>query len=342
MKRSTFKKLLIGFFLFAFILFLGLFNAAKPRILVLHSFSSTDPWSLEVDRGIRKVLKVNRNPISVKFHYLDAINSRRTGTLQVAVNEAVQAVARQKPDIVIAVDDEVNEMVASRYAGKGKPGIVFISTLQPPEKYGYAGAGNVSGIMEQLPLDAVRDTLLTARNGKPARIAVLAMDDETSRAELAQVRRHNWGPHTLTAVQVKNSFAEWREFVQRMADKADVLLVLSYGGLERGDGNREEIPGTELAAWIEKNSKPLPISICPSYVKEGGGLEVAPSPYDFGQKGMQMALKWVEAGRGTAAPPLALSPHFRVGIRKSLLSARGITMPPIYIEAARTADAFFD
>lgn len=339
MKRATFKKLLIGFFLFAFILFLGLFNAAKPRILVLHSFS--DPWSREVDRGIQKVLKENRHPISVKYHSLDVINSRRTGGLQVAVNEAVQAITREKPDIVIAVDDEANELVASRYAAKGKPGIVFLSTLQPPAKYGYAGAATVSGVMEQLPLDAVRDTLLTARNGKPARIAVLAMDDETGRAELAQVRSHNWAPHTLTAVQVKNSFPEWQVFVQQMADKADALLVLSYGGLEQGGGKRDEMPATELVSWLEKNSKPLPISICPSYVHEGGGLAVAPSPYDFGKKGMQIALKWVAARKGEAPPPVSFSPHFTVGIRQSLLAGRGITMPPIYIEAARIGEAYF-
>lgn len=96
-----------------------------------------------------------------------------------------------------------------------------------------------------------------------------------------------------------------------------------------------------LGAWIEKNAKPLPISICPSYVHEGGGLAVAPSPYDFGQKGMQMALKWVAARKGAAPPPVSSSPHFTVGIRQSLLAARGITMPPIYIEAARIGEAYF-
>ena len=341
MKMTTLKKLLTGFFLAAFILFLALFNGMKPRILVLHSFAQDDPWPIRVNAGINRVLRENRNPVNVKHHYLDVIKNRRTDTLQLAVNEALQAIERQKPDIVIAFDDEANEMVASRYAGKGKPRILFASTLQPPERYGYAGAANVSGVMEKLPLDAIRDAIHITLKGKPARIAVVAMDDETCRAELAQVQSYNWAPHRITAVQAKNSFPEWREFISGLAERADVLLVLSYGGLEKGSGSREEVPGTELVSWIEKNSKPLPISICPAYAEDGGGLEVAPSPSDFGLLGMNMALKWVEAGKGAPPPSIQSSHHFRIGMRKSLLEARGIIMPPIYVEAARTAEAWY-
>lgn len=340
MNRTTLKKLLIGFFLAAFILFLGLFNLTKPRILVLHSFSSDDPWSLEVNKGIQKVLKSNRNPVTVKYHYLNVTANKQDSRLQIAIGEAHQAIARQKPDILIAVDDEANELVAKDYAGKGAPRVVFVSTLQPLEKYGYAGAANVSGIVEQLPLDAVRDTLLTARNGKAARIAVLGMDDVTCRAELAQVQSYNWAPHRLVVTRAVNSFPDWQQFTRQVADKADVLLVLSYGGLERGNGDRRELPGNELAVWLEKNAESLPISICPTYVQDGGGLAVTPAPVDFGQKAMQMALAWVAAGKGAAAPPVISSPHFRVGMRQSLLDARGITMPTIYIEAARIGDAY--
>jgi len=341
MNRSTLKKLLIGLFLVAFIILLGLFNATKPRILVLHSFSSEDPWPLAVDAGIKKILKANRNPVSVKYHYLDVIKNQHSGGLQVAINEAHQAIARQKPDILIAVDDEANEMVAKRYAGKGTPRVLFVSTLHPLEKYGYAGAENVTGIAEQLPLDAVRDAAFLVHNGNAVRIAALSVDDETGRAELAQVKSFAWGPHRLVASYGAKTFSEWQQFVERMADKADILLVLSYDDLKRKESDSRVVPRTESVVWLEKNARPVPISICPAYVENGGGLAISPSPSDFGQKGMQMALQWVAARKDAAPPPVAVSFHFKVGIRKSLLAARGITMPPIYIEAARIGDAYF-
>lgn len=341
MTRSLVKKLLVGAFLAAFILLLGSFNVGKARIMVLHSFSQDQSWSRDVDSGIRKVLKTNRLPVTVKWHYLGLESNQQGDHLENAVTEAERAISQANPDILIAVDDESNKYVASSFAGKGKPKILFVAILQPPKQYGYGGADNATGIVEQLPLEAVRDALLTARKGKPARIAVLAMDDVTGRAELAQVQSFNWGPHRLTAVQASNSFVEWQKFTTRMAGQADVLLVMSYGGMKRGNGDDREMPRKEIAAWIEKNAGPLPLGICETFVEDGGGLGITPAPVDFGQQAMGMALKWIQAPKGTAPPPVTSSPHFRVGLRRSVLASRGIEMPPIYIEAARIGDAYF-
>ena len=339
--RSLLKKILIGAFLAAFIILLGSFNIGKPRIMVLHSFSQDQPWPRDVDSGIRKVLETNRLPVTVKWHYLGLEENQQGDHLENAVTVAQRAISQTDPDVLIAVDDESNKYVASSFAGKGKPKIIFVAILQPPEKYGYVGSGNVTGILEQLPLDAVRDAILTARKGRSARIAVLAMDDVTGRAELAQVHSFNWGPHRLTALHASNSFAEWQKFTSQVAGQADVLLIMSYGGLERGNGDHREMPRREIAPWIEKNAGPLPLGICETYVEDGGGLGVTPAPVDFGQRAMQTALKWIQAPKGTAPPPVTSSPHFRVGLRKSLLASRGIEMPQIYIEAARTGDAYF-
>jgi hypothetical protein len=341
MTIGIFKKILIGAFLAAFIILLGSFNSGKPRILVLHSFSKNLPWCRDVDAGIQKVLKSNRNPVSVSWHYLDFDTSKTIAFQQNSIQEALRAIQRIKPDILIAVDDESNSYIASSFAGKSSPKVVFVAALQPPEQYGYAGAGNVSGIKELLPLAAVHDALLTARKGKAARIAVIGMDDDTGRAELDQVRSFSWAPHRLTLFQAHNNFAEWQKFTQQAADQADVLLVLSYGGLELGNGDHALVPRGQIGAWIEKNSRALPLGICETFVEDGGGLGVTPAPIDFGQQAMQMALKWVEAPKGAAPPPVTFSPHFRIGLRSSVLAVRGIEMPPIYVEAARIGNAYF-
>jgi len=341
MTRSLLKKLLIGTFLVAFILMLGSFNVGKPRIMVLHSFSQNLSWSRDVDTGIRKVLKTNRLPVTVKWHYLGLDSHQHGDNLKSVVTEAKRAIRQTNPDILIAVDDESNEYVASSFAGKGLPKILFVAILHPPKQYGYEGADNATGIVEQLPLDAVRDAILTARKGQPARIAVLSMNDVTGRAELAQVQSYSWGPHRLAAVHASNSFAEWQGFITGVAGQADVLLVMSYGGLIRGNGDDRQTPRQEIAMWLEKNAGPLPIGICETYVEDGGGLGISPAPVDFGQQAMKMALKWIAAPKGSTPPPVTSSHHFRVGLRSSVLAVRGVTMPPIYIEAARIGDAYF-
>ena len=216
MNRTTLKKLLIGFFLAAFIILLGLFNAAKPRILVLHSYGNDSAWSQRINTGMQNILKKSRNPVTVKFHYLGLDSSQDTNRLRIAVNDAHRAISLQKPDLIIAVDDESNHHVAKNYVGKGSPKILFVATLLPPATYGYAGAAYVTGIEERLPLDAVREAILTARKGKEARIAVLAMDDVTGRAELAQLNSYTWAPHRLMTTKAANSFKEWQEFIKVM------------------------------------------------------------------------------------------------------------------------------
>lgn len=340
MTRSLLKKILVGAFLAAFIILLGSFNAGKPRIMVLHSFSQETPWSRDVDAGIKRVLKKNRLPLTVKWHYLGLDSNQQGDHLKSAVTEAERAISRIDPDVLIAVDDESNKYVASTFAGKGKPKILFVAILQSPKQYGYDRAGNVAGIVEHLPLDAVSEALLTARNGQAARIAVLGMDDVTGRAELAQVQSFNWGPHRLAAVHASNSFAEWQKFTVQTADQADVLLVMSYDGLVRGKGDQQMMPRRDIASWLEKNASQLPLGICETYVEDGGGLGITPAPVDFGEKAMQMALKWVVSPKG-APPPVISSPHFRVGLRSSALAARGIEMPAIYIEAARIGEAYY-
>ncbi|MDD2707726.1 MAG: hypothetical protein PHV34_06920 [Verrucomicrobiae bacterium] len=84
----------------------------------------------------------------------------------------------------------------------------------------------------------------------------------------------------------------------------------------------------------------FPGGVCTSYFDDGGGLSITPAPVDFGQQAMRMALTWVDAPKGAAPPSVGHSPHFRVGLRVSLLAARGIKMPAIYIEAARIGNSY--
>ena len=340
MRKTNLRTLLVGAFLLLFIALLGVFNIRKPRILVLHTFPKDAPWASLVNQGIQKALKENRNPISVNYHYLGVDSRQSTEALKHQIREAKQAIDREKPDVLIAVDDESNHLVAKDYSGRGKPRIVFVAILQPPRNYGYPGT-NATGLVEQLPLDAVCDAIRVARGGQPARIAILAKDDITGRAELDQAKSYSWSPHRLVGHLAENTFQGWQAFVTRMADNADVLLVLSYDELRRNTRTSGMVPRGEIVDWIERNSRPLPLGICDTYVQDGGGLSITPAPVDFGEQSMRLALRWLEAGAEAPPPPIGTSHHFKVGIRCGPLAVRGITMPPIYVEAARLGDAYF-
>jgi hypothetical protein len=357
------RAFLIACFAVGGLVALAGFNASRPRLMVLHSGSERTLWVQDVDRGMQQELDRNRRPVSLTRHYL-RLDEPDLGpeAIRVRVQDAHRAIARMRPDVLIAVDDEANALVARDYFGRGRPKVLYVSIDQPPAEYGYQSATTVTGISEELPLAAVRDAVGDLRNaphaagadrmedaagaerlpGRPLRIAAIARDSETGRAELMQVRQFDWSPHELGPTATVRTWPEWQEQCRSLAGHADILLVLSYRGLQREDGGGGLVPGAELAEWLEQESVPLPVGLDVGYVVDGGGWSLAPAPLDYGEGAMRMALEWLEPARKGELPDSWRSSHFDVALRASRLRRRGVCLPPIYAEAARAGNDYYD
>ncbi len=328
------KDVLVGLFFTGFVGLLAAFNATKPRVLVLHAGSEASSWVQGVDRGIDLAIEGNRRPIAVQRHYLRLDRLARPEARAAAAAEARRAIERIDPDVLLAIDDESNEAVARTHAGRKRPRIVYVSIDQPPERYGYTGKGNVTGIVEALPLAAVRDAVTAMRGTNAARIAAIGVENDTGRAERMQVEAFDWAPHALVSSATVGDLASWKRYVESTAAEADILLVLSSAGLPSEPGGGETVAGPELASWVEAHARPVPIGLHAGYVTAGGGLAISPAAADYGCRAMEMALQWLDAPAGP--PPAAVtSSHFDVTLDQARLSARGVTLPAIYAEAAR-------
>jgi len=331
------RNLLIGAFLLTFVLMLGFFNAAKPRIMVLHSGSEGSAWVEQVDEGIRSALEANRRPLSVEWNYLGFASTATRGVTEAAV-EARRAIDRFKPDVLIAVDDEANSLVAQYYVGRPEPHILYVSIDQPPASYGYAGASNASGIAEQMPWAAIRDALSRLFPGRAVGLSVVGVDSPTDRAEVAQLTAFDdWGPIRIGEPTLVSSAGAWRDAVSR-AD-GDALLVLGPQDLPGDDG--ATVTAAELSRWTQDNARPLPIGTQVDFVPDGGAVSFAPAPDDYGRKAVEFALNWLDDRATPGPPPPITSAHFDVAVRQEALARRGYTLPQIYLEAARQNNSLF-
>lgn len=358
---------LIALFAVGGFLALSSFNARRPRVLVLHSGSEDSLWVKDVDLGMTRELQRDRRPIQLSRQYL-RLDQPEAGreVRRLAIQDAERAIARLRPDILIAVDDEANALVARKQLSVPGPKVLYVSIDQTPAAYGYDRDERVTGISEELPLAAVRDALsdllgpglvelsrrasgVADNPGTPAepgpgrlRVAAVARDNETGRAELEQVAAFDWSPHLAGPVAAARDWVQWQKQVRRLADEADVILVLSYHGLPRGGGHAEWVSGEELALWMEQESERLPVGLHVGYVADGGGFSIAPAPLDYGEGAMRMALEWLDPVRRGRLPAAWRSVHFDVALRAGKLTQRGLHLPPIYAEAARAGNDFYE
>lgn len=332
------KNLLIAACLVSFVLLSGFFNATKPRILVLHSAAQDSRWAVAVDRGMHQALQDNRRPVDVEWMYMDVVSPVATRRPGEAEAEARRAIGRMNPDVLIAVDDEANSLVARDYIGRESPRILYVSIDRPPADFGYADARNVSGISEQLPFGAVRDAVIALFPGHRARLAVIGVDNTTGQAELAQAQAFKWGPIQLDEQALVSTAPQWRETVERVAD-ADALLVLSTQDLP-DDG--AVVTAAELSNWTQQHARPLPIGTEVSFVENDGGLSFSPPPDYYGEQAIRLALDWLDDRSTPGPPPPVESANFEVAIRQGRLAERGITVAPIYLQAARENGTLYD
>ena len=339
MKQGVRGALVAGFLLIAFVLLAG-FHWSKPRILILHSFDGSVRSVVKTNEGINRILAANRQPVSVRWHYLEMNRLPDEPARQLAAAAAQRSIEQFDPDIIIAVDDEAQHYVAYRYADHPKIKLVFTAIDQSPDVYGYLGKNNVTGISELLPLGAIRETLLSARSGQPARIAVLTSRTPTGMSRLHQIESFDWAPHKMAGIHALPDFASWQKAVNDMAQNVDVILVVSHNGLHASKTDASLVPGTEIVRWLNEHARPLSIGASSEYIEEGGALAIYPSGEEMGELAAVYALDWLKS-RGKKNLPFTESAHFRIGLRESMLSERKLSLPTIYMEAAHMENLYY-
>ncbi len=340
------------------------FNHQKPRVLILHSFSESGQWETAVNTGIQRELARNREPIAVRWRYMALSPHMNAKQWAAAAQRSRATIDSWRPDVLVAIGEEAQDYVGRHYAGRPGPRLVY-AMGEDPASFGYAGAPNVTGVHEALPLAQIVELLrhldrpppregLSPQDGaspqdrppprdRPSlRIRALGIDDPTGHAERQQVQDFDWGPHRLLGVELVPDFQAWQEAVRAAAQDADVLLVLSFGGLPKAPGDPGEADGLLVAGWTEHESRPLAIGVRESFVAGGGALAVVPSPYGLGEQAAREALATLAAIRHGEPPPAPEdSLDFQIALRPGRLAARGVELPAIYVQAARATQSLY-
>lgn len=334
-------------FMILFFLVTALFalwtNIHRPTILVLHSYSNDYVWTREVNVGLDRAL-ANISGITVHYHFMKTKRFRGDEAFRRAGIAAREAIERENPDVILAVDDYAQKLAAQYYVNHPTISIVFAGINGGIEPYGYDQANNVTGILERKPARALNEVIESlARQLKIAhtpRARYIADDGYSSHRDSEYLEQFDWrGMEFQKPVHVDN-FPAWQEQIKRIAEQGDFILVGGYRKLLREPDGDEIVPASEVASWTEANASVPVIGMNVFNTEDGTMLSVGVSPYEQGEVAAGMAIRIIR-GETASNIPIQQSSQYVVALRESAMLRRQLELPQIYEAFARATENYF-
>lgn len=337
--------LAITVFLIGSITLLAWFSISKPYILILHSYDVEYSWVKDVNVGIKRVLDPRRD-ISVRWHYLDSKRHPTPGFMTNAGKIARRMIDEAPPDIIIALDDDAQQYVTRYYLDHPTIKIVFAGVNNEPETYGFERAKNVTGILERMPVAALKESLLIAaqRNNlkMPLRLQFIGDRSDSVQGNEKYFRKYDWAPLLVLDSKLVKTYAEWQRAVLESDGKVDFLVNSNYRKLTRSATDNHLVPASEIVAWTEKYSPVPVIGTNGFFAEDGGMLAIGTSPYEQGEVAAKLAVQILDKGTPPKQLPLSYTRQFVVSMRESAIRNRHFDMPLIFEAAARAGDKYFE
>jgi ABC-type uncharacterized transport system substrate-binding protein len=347
MKQSPAALVLSVLFFLGVILFAIAFNVSKPRVMILQSYDPDYAWTRDIDAGIRRVSE-NWTSYSVNWHYMNTKRLSDPESLRYAGIVARRAIDRFAPRVLIAVDDLAQQLAARYYLDDPRMQIVFSGVNDSVEPYGYPGAGNVTGVFERKPLQAVKDLVLALEERRPdpegqPGIWYLMDPSESMARDRGRVESFDWAPLRFEGTLVAEDYPAWQAHVGSLPKRTgQYLLVANYRQLRRSASDREAVPPQEVMRWTETHS-PLPvIGLNVFNVEDGASIAVGASPFEQGEVAARLADRLLEEGLRAGEVAMVEPRHYVVAINAAALAERGLELPQIYETFARSTATYLE
>ncbi|MBF0190123.1 MAG: hypothetical protein HQL99_03115 [Magnetococcales bacterium] len=339
------KTWLIGVFFVLSVLLPAWFNGHKPKIMILHSYDSDYSWVKDVNVGLHRVLDQHRDH-SVHWYYLD---TKRHPWPEFKTNASTamrRMIDTAPPEVIIAIDDDAQHYVTRHLIDHPTIRIVFAGVNNQPADYGFDQARNVTGILERLPMAALRETLLLIAQHnamrQPLTIRFIGDRSETVLGDEKNFRAHDMTPIRVLDSRLVDTFDAWQQAVRESAGQADFLITSNYRRIRRSATGQELVPARELIDWTERHATMPLIGTNGFFAEDGGMLAIGTSPFEQGEVAARLALELIGTHPPIHPPPLRVTEQFVVAMRAPLVQARHLILPRIYEAAARSINKYYE
>lgn len=308
---------------------------ARPALLfVVHSYDEDFIWCHNIDRGLQTALR--GLPVTIRTFHLDAKHDLDPASLKRKALAIAARIAAEKPQVVVAVDDAVQELlVVPHLRGNASPQVVFCGVNAPLVRYGYP-APNVTGVSERWH---VRESLALLRMIVPTarRVVLLADGSETSGLFLADIRAdlRQSGPYAVEDLSIRQvqTFQQWQQAVLASQQEADGLAFGLYFSL-RDEVSGAVVPDDVVAQWTDTVNR-LPTLGFADYVREHGQLcGVLESAHEQGRVAGGMARLLFDPSLRAQTLPVRTNQEGIVFLNLKTAERLGVSVPFEIIQSA--------
>ena len=230
----------------ALLLLIILFNvttgwtADNKKVLYIDSYHTGYAWSDGIEAGIKSTLK-GRN-ITLEVVKMDTKRKKMDKDIKQAVLKVNDKIAKFKPDVVIASDDNASKYVIVPFFKNSKTPFVFCGVNWEANSYGFP-LSNVTGMIE---VDDFKGLVkLLKQFAKGDRIGFIGDDTRTNR-KVVDYAKKIFNFDLIT--HFSTSFEDWKKGYVDLQSKADLLIFYTYISIK--DWNKDE-----AVAFVNANTK---------------------------------------------------------------------------------------
>jgi len=273
------------------------------RFKVLHVMSYHSPWKWTDDqfRGFKDALR----GLDVQYEVFQMDTKRQSSEqwkLKVGV-QAKEVVEAWKPDLVFTGDDNAQQYFAKHYVNTDIH-FVFCAVNAEPEKYGFAGSKNVTGVLERVHF---MQTVRLLKQMVPT-IRKIAIVTDTGKMWVPMMERLKRSESKLPqgieveSYYVLKTFEEYKKTVKDCEGKVDALGLL--GVFEFKDENGANVTLEQVERWTVENSSLPDFAFWKDRVDKGTLCAVTVSGFAQGQEAGKIARGILVEGRSPSSYPI--------------------------------------
>ncbi len=337
LKRIFAPDVLITIFAVLFFVQMGVFFVLvrdEVKVLILHSYTPEYSWTRGIDQGIAGVFFDQRR-INSSYHYM-ATKGADDNQKRRAQKRAHRRIHDFNPDIILAIDDNANALVAKDYVGHESINIIFAGVNGSVAPYGYEEAPNVTGIYERKPLAAIVEliNIINRYDGKPTATVFVSDDSLSAKKDAAYMQAFDWRENISYRGQLSATFfAEWKDIILNLPDDVRYILVGGYRELKVASGSNQTVPPARVAQWTVQNSNKIVIGLNVFNSQDGVLLSVGASPFEQGEAAGNAVLNLVKTGKPAGSFARVYPRQYLVSMNAAATDSKMYGQIPALLEA---------